>query len=180
MNSNDATKNEVCVSSFGSNANQIGVARTLMGYFYLHMTDIFGMIPYSEALQGEANLTPKLDTQEEIYKGVIADMKEAYDQMDASSNLNATYDKIYGGNIAKWKKMNATVRMLAAIKLSDVDPAMVSNGLLRLIMMVPSKITRTILYISIMPIPTMRIHYIQTLSQVLVKTLLQIRLLLIL
>lgn len=125
MNTNDATKNEVCVSSFGSNANQIGVARTLMGYFYLHMTDIFGMIPYSEALQGEANLTPKLDTQEEIYKGVIADMKEAYDQMDASSNLNATYDKIYGGNIAKWKKMNATVRMLAAIKLSDVDP---TNG----------------------------------------------------
>lgn len=52
-------------------------------------------------------------------------MKEAYDQMDASSNLNATYDKIYGGNIAKWKKMNATVRMLAAIKLSDVDP---TNG----------------------------------------------------
>ncbi len=125
MNTDDATKNEVSVSSFGSNANQIGVSRTLMGYFYLHMTDIFGMIPYSEALQGEANLTPKLDTQEEIYKGVIADMKEAYSQMDASGSLNATYDIIYGGDIAKWKKLNATVRMLAAIKLSDIDP---TNG----------------------------------------------------
>lgn len=122
MNSNDATKNQVNVSSFGSSNNQIGVARTLMGYFYLHMTDIFGMIPYSEALQGEANLTPKLDTQEEIYKGVLTDMKEAYDLMDASSSLNATYDNIYKGDVEKWKKLNATVRLLAAIKLSDVDP----------------------------------------------------------
>lgn len=122
MNTNETSRNEANVISFGSNANQIGVARTLMGYFYLHMTDMFGMIPYSEALQGESNLTPKLDTQQQIYTGVHDELKAAYDMMDENSSLSGEYDQLYNGNIARWKRLNATIRLLQAIRLSDVDP----------------------------------------------------------
>ncbi len=122
LNTDEATRNEANVMAFGSNANQIGVARTLMGYYYLHLTDIFGMIPYSEALQGEANLTPRLDTQQQVYTGVHDDLKAAYDMMDENGSLNNEYDQIYGGNIARWKRLNATIRLLQAIRLSDVDP----------------------------------------------------------
>lgn len=122
LNTDEATRNEANVISFGGNANQIAVARTLMGYFYLHMTDIFGMIPYSEALQGEENLTPRLDTQQQIYTGVHDDLKAAYDMMDESGSLNSEYDQIYNGNIARWKRLNATIRLLQAIRLSDVAP----------------------------------------------------------
>ena len=123
MNENESTKNTTAVTSFGSNANQIATARTLMDYYYLGLTDALGMIPYSEALLGDsANYTPKLDTQEEVYKGVMKDLEEAYSQFDASGSLNSTYDYIYKGDISKWKKLNATLRMMAAIKLSDVDP----------------------------------------------------------
>lgn len=122
MNTDESTKETVNVQSFGSNANQIGVSKTLMGYFYLHLTDILGMVPYSEALLGEENLTPKLDSQQDIYTGVHDMLKEAYDMMDASGSLDGTYDQIYDGSVEKWKKLNATVRLLQAIRLSDIDP----------------------------------------------------------
>ena len=124
MNQNASTMNSAAVTSFGSNANQIAAAKTLMDYYYLGLTDALGMIPYSQALLGDsANFTPKLDTQEEIYKGVMSDLEAAYSEFDTSSSLNSTYDYIYKGDISKWKKLNATLRMMAAIKLSDVDPA---------------------------------------------------------
>ncbi|MCR4774069.1 MAG: SusD/RagB family nutrient-binding outer membrane lipoprotein [Prevotella sp.] len=123
MNEDPAKKGTVAVTSFGSNANQIAAAKTLMDYYYLHLTDILGMIPYSEALKGaDGILTPKLDDQQSVYKALVADLKAAYDLFDESSSLNSTYEYIYEGDIAKWKKLNASLRMLAAIKLADVDP----------------------------------------------------------
>lgn len=122
LNTDEATRDEASVVSFGGHASQIGVARTLMGYHFLHLTDTYGMIPYSEALQGEANLTPRLDTQRQVYAGVHDDLKAAYDMMDESSNLDGKYDMLYGGNVARWKRLNATIRLLQAIRLSDVDP----------------------------------------------------------
>lgn len=80
------------------------------------------MIPYSEALQGEANLTPRLDTQQQVYTGVHEDLKAAYDMMDESGSLAREYDQLYGGNITRWKRLNATIRLLQAIRLSDIDP----------------------------------------------------------
>lgn len=123
MNSNDATKNEANVSALGTAANQIAAARTVSDIFYKNFTDVFGMIVYSDALKGdEGSFTPKLDSQKDVYTGLHKDLKEAYDQFDTGGSLSSTYDIIYGGDIAKWKKANASVRMLMAIKLSDVDP----------------------------------------------------------
>ena len=123
FNSNKATKDESYVASFGASANQIAVARTLSGYYFMHFTDALGMIPYSEALKGdEDNYTPKLDSQKDVYTGLHKDLKEAYDQFTAGS-LDGNADFIYGGDVAKWKKLNASIRMLMAIKLKDVDPA---------------------------------------------------------
>lgn len=123
LNSDEAMKNESSVSTLGTTVNQIAAARTVSDIFYKNFTDMFGMIVYSEALKAdEGNFTPKLDSQKDVYTGLHKDLKEAYDQFDINGSLNSTYDIIYGGDIAKWKKANASVRMLMAIKLSDVDP----------------------------------------------------------
>lgn len=123
LNTNASTKNASNVTPFGSAANQIAVARTVTDFFFMHLTDALGMIPYSEALKGDSgNFTPKLDAQKDIYNGIKKDLKEAFDQFDASTSLNGTYDFIYNGDVSKWKKLNASIRLLMAIKLSDVDP----------------------------------------------------------
>lgn len=124
LNSNEETMNESYVAPFGTAANQIAAARTLRAYYYMHLTDALGMLPYSEAIQGlEGNFMPKYDTQEFIYEDLDRDLREAYAQFDESGTLDDTYDILYEGDIAKWKKLNASLRMMMAIKLSDVDPA---------------------------------------------------------
>ena len=113
------------VAALGTPANQIAAAKTLMGFYYMTMSDIVGPLVVSEAFKGasEDNWYPKYDTQKEVYEFIDKSLSEAYAQFDASGSLNAAADANFGGDIAKWKKFNASVRMLAAIKLSDVDEA---------------------------------------------------------
>lgn len=123
LNMDEATKNETYVTSFGSPENQIAASRTLRAFIYMHLTDALGMIPYSEALKGDdGNFTPKFDTQEYIYTDLDKELTEAYAQFDENGSLNSDYDILYNGNIANWKKLNASIRMMMAIKLSDVAP----------------------------------------------------------
>lgn len=124
LNEDETTRNESRVASFGSSDNQIAAAQTLQAYFFLKMSDILGPIVYSEALQGESddNWTPKYDTQQEAYNGLFSQLEAAYDRFDESGSLSSS-DFVYDGDVTKWKKFNASLRMLMAIKLSDVDPA---------------------------------------------------------
>ena len=125
-NTNEATKSTIAVTSWGSNDNQIAICRTLRAFFYMSMTDILGPIPYTESMKGasEGNWTPAYDNTDVVYEGLDKDLTEAYALFDESSNMNsAEYDIFYGGDVAKWKKFNATLRMMMAIKMKDVDPA---------------------------------------------------------
>ncbi|HMX79620.1 MAG TPA: SusD/RagB family nutrient-binding outer membrane lipoprotein, partial [Ferruginibacter sp.] len=53
--------NPGAASAYGSNNNQIGIARILKAYLHWQNTDRWGDIPYSEALKGAGNFTPKYD-----------------------------------------------------------------------------------------------------------------------
>ena len=89
----------------------------------MHLTDALGMLPYSEALKGDdGNFTPKYDTQEFIYTDLDKELAEAYSQFNENGTLSKDYDILYNGNISYWKKLNASIRMMMAIKLSDVAP----------------------------------------------------------
>ena len=127
MNEDPEQKDQTNVASFGTAANQIAAAKTLMSFYYMTISDINGPVIISEALKGnsEDNWTPKYDTQEEAYAILDNTLKEAYRQFDESGSLDGSADVLFGGNIAKWKKFNASLRMLLAIKMADVDP---TNG----------------------------------------------------
>jgi hypothetical protein len=123
LNTDEATKSESNVTAFGvSNDNQIALARTLRAYVYMHLTDVLGMIPYTEANKAlEGIFNPVYDSQQSIYTDLNKELEEAYAQFDESNPLNGTYEIIYDGDISKWKKMNASVRMQLAIKLFKAD-----------------------------------------------------------
>ena len=121
LNTDEATRNETYVVQLGTSANQIAASRTLRALFFMSLTDAQGMIPYSEALKGdEGNFTPKYDTQESIYADLEKELTEAYAQFDGAGTLSKSFDILYNGDITKWKKLNASIRMMMAIKLSDV------------------------------------------------------------
>lgn len=117
QNTDEATAERVTVS--GSNANQIATARILKAYIFWTITDRWGDIPYSEALQG--NPLPKYDTQESIYTDLLKELREAVDQFDGGLGMQG--DVIYGGNNARWKKFANSLRMQIALRMSKVYPA---------------------------------------------------------
>lgn len=103
----------------GPAANQAAVARILKAYYMWHITDRWGDVPYSEALKGQENFTPKYDAQEFIYESLFRLLDSANTMIVAG---NITNDIIYGGDVAKWKRLGNTIHLLMALRLSKVNP----------------------------------------------------------
>lgn len=120
-NTDEDTKDEVLAN--GSNANQIAVARILLVYHYIHQTDRWGDVPFTNALTGDAR--PTYDTQETIYKGFYKELKEAIAQFD--NGLAAQGDILFNGDKAKWKKFANSLRLILAMRLSKVDATLGST-----------------------------------------------------
>merc|ERR1712000_269633 len=75
LNSDPETAEDVI--AYGSNANQIAVARIVRAYFVHYMTDKWGALPWSEAFMGIDNPQPVFDTQESIYNFLFTEIDEA-------------------------------------------------------------------------------------------------------
>lgn len=119
LNSNPETAADALSS--GSNANQIAAARILKAYIYLIMTDRWGPLPYTSALQGRENFRPGYDSQETIYRDLLKELKEAVNQVDGGNGVSG--DFLMGGDMDQWKKFANTVRANMALRMSQVDEA---------------------------------------------------------
>lgn len=103
----------------GTNNNMVQVARILKSYIFWTVTDRWGDVPYTEALKG-SRTPPKFDTQETIYKGILAELTSAAGSFNTTSAIQG--DIINGGSVDKWKKMANSLRMLVSLRLSKVYP----------------------------------------------------------
>ena len=107
----------------------IGVAKIMTAYTYSIATDFWGDIPYSQALQGEDETAPELDTQEQIYLGsegvqsLFDLVKEGMADLDVASQFNpGSEDLIYGGDLENWKKAGNSLLLKFANTISKVAP----------------------------------------------------------
>lgn len=124
-----------------------GIAKLLKAYNFAVVTDLWGDVPYSQALQGNANLRPRYDKQEDIYKGnsslgiqgLIALVQEGLADLDKTSAQkpgiadDPVYGKVRGGtavnanNLASWKKMGNTLLLKLANTISKKEPALAAS-----------------------------------------------------
>ena len=86
-----------------------GIARLLKAYTFSVLVDMFGDIPYFEALNSEVPF-PGLDNGSDIYPDLLAQIDQALGEIDASSGT-IQGDLMYGGSLAKWKKMGNTLKL---------------------------------------------------------------------
>jgi hypothetical protein len=118
MNLDSVLKSEKMDVTEGPVNNQLAVARILKAYYFWHVTDRWGDVPFTEALKGRADFTPKYDTQQLIYDSL-------FKMLDVANNLfvagKIKNDILYGGEPAPWKKLGNTIRLLMALRLADVD-----------------------------------------------------------
>ncbi len=110
--------------------NVAGVGKVLMALCLGTLTDLFGDIPYSEALQGQDNLQPAYDSQESIYDEIFRLLTDAIADLGSTDPFENTYsienDYIYGGNAELWAKAAHTLMArynmhLINVKTVDYD-----------------------------------------------------------
>lgn len=98
------------------------IASILKGFQYQYLVDLYGNVPYTEANLRSANITPKYDDAQTIYKSVIDDLTIA-----ATTALNlpneaenpANQDIINKGNMKKWAEFANTIKLRMLIRLSN-------------------------------------------------------------
>ena len=105
----------------GPNNSQIGIATILKTYIAWTITDRWGDVPYSEALQGAGNFYPVYDKQEDIYKAFLSDLRDAVSKLDNGA-VAIKGDIIYSGDVTKWKKFANTLSMGIAMRMTKRYP----------------------------------------------------------
>ncbi|MXV52894.1 SusD/RagB family nutrient-binding outer membrane lipoprotein [Pedobacter sp. HMF7647] len=104
----------------GSKNNQLAVARILRAFYFWTLTDKYGDIPYSEALKGIENISPKYDKQQDIYYDLFKELKEASQQI-SETEAGVSGDILLHGNMTEWKKFANTTRLFMALRLVKND-----------------------------------------------------------
>lgn len=108
----------------GNNHQAVG----MIGKTYVAsiMTDLWGDIPYSQALQADAEESitqPEYDAQQAVYTQMLADLETAVGLIDASAASFADADLMYGGDMDLWERFANSLRLRLAMRISDVDAA---------------------------------------------------------
>jgi hypothetical protein len=120
FNTDPAKKVLLSTTKFGSNNNQIAAARILSAFIYLTVTDRWGDIPYTQALNGVSNFTPVFDAQKDVYTALMKELDEAQNQFDSGAPLSN--DILFQGDNSKWKHWANSLHAIMALRLSKVDP----------------------------------------------------------
>ncbi|MGP2570774.1 SusD/RagB family nutrient-binding outer membrane lipoprotein [Ornithobacterium rhinotracheale] len=90
---------------------------------WLRATDVFGPIVYSNA--GKGDIAPKLDSQEEVYKHMLADLSKSVETLkDVQNKLLKDYDVIYDGDAKKWVKFANSLMLRMAVRSHFKDHAL--------------------------------------------------------
>lgn len=111
--------------------NMKAMLKILFALKTFKVTDLFGDIPFSEAGYGFQNLDllrPKYDTQREIYLTLLEELKWADENIDEVAPLVEPFtsfikfDKLFNGDLLKWRKLANSLRLRHAMRISEVEP----------------------------------------------------------
>lgn len=110
------------------NVNKRAACMILEVLIFHRQTDLMGDLPYSEALVGDENLTPKYDTQKSIYAAMLTNLETALTSMDVSkANVFGNADPYFQGDVAKWKKFGYSLMLRLGMRMSDVEPVLAKS-----------------------------------------------------
>ncbi len=122
-------------ASESGDKNMQAAALTFRAYIMQIATDTWKSIPYSDAWKAEDGVvSPTYDSQENIYKAILDDLKMA-GELFAADNHDALGDGdlLYGGDVAKWQKFCNSLRLRVAIRISNVNETLASTHIIEVL-----------------------------------------------
>ena len=114
-----------------------GVGLVMNAFMYGLITDLWGDAPYTHALKAEAggseNLLPAYDTQEEIYRGILAELETANTLLskpvDAYESILPSADVFFHGNPHQWRQFANSLRLRYYMRISEKLPEEARAGI---------------------------------------------------
>ncbi|NNE26263.1 MAG: SusD/RagB family nutrient-binding outer membrane lipoprotein [Saprospiraceae bacterium] len=92
-----------------------GATKVLQAYILTSLVDIFGDVPYTEALQGTDIISPKVDNGADIYAAANGLLDAAIAQLSGTSARSPVNDLFYGGSASGWLKAATTMKLRNAV-----------------------------------------------------------------
>ena len=107
-------------------ANYTAIALTLESWLISNITDVYGDVPYTDALKGmEGNTTPKFDTQKQIYDSIFVNLERAnalYDLTKPLSGDDIMYNANVVANVTKWKRFTNALALRLLMRVEAKGP----------------------------------------------------------
>jgi Starch-binding associating with outer membrane len=105
-------------------ANIVSAATVMKVLSLQYVTDLYGDIPYSQALQGAEGVTqPVYDNQQAVYTAMLTELDGALAKFDAAKPKPSADLFPYAGDVAKWKKFGYSLMLRIAMRLTKADAA---------------------------------------------------------
>lgn len=119
------------ISDEAGENNYKAIALIMKSWMYHIMTDTYGDLPYTDAVQAKEGVNfPEFDAQETIYNGIIADLTEANNLLGTSTE-NVSGDILFNGDLTRWKKFANSLLLRIHMRLSDKkDPSSAMQAIL--------------------------------------------------
>jgi len=102
------------------------IARIMTAYNYQLLVDTYNDVPYTDALNGVNNISPKYDKGTDIYKDIAAQIDTAIIQINTglANSLsvlpfNASSDPLFsrgGPNMVRWKQFANTIKLRLIVR----------------------------------------------------------------
>ena len=87
----------------------LGASKVIKCYVFMTLVDVYGDIPYSQALLGSANITPSFDSSEAVYEEIIEELDEAIATLQLTNN--GTVVDLYYSSKDKWITLANTLKL---------------------------------------------------------------------
>ncbi len=107
------------------NGNYKAIAKIMKSLHFQILVDVYGDIPYSEALLRGENPTPVYDDAQTVYESVMNDLSDAIELINTTSAISGAVipgddDGIFGGDMDMWKTFANTIKLRMLVRQSDM------------------------------------------------------------
>lgn len=115
--------NQIDKTTAAGYENYRGISKIMKAFYFQYLVDLYGDIPYTEALQRDADLTPAYDDAEFVYDDLIVQLDAAIDLIKnapATAKNPGSNDIMLQGNMQEWVKLANTIKMRILIRQSGL------------------------------------------------------------
>lgn len=104
----------------------------MKAYTYAFLVDLYDKVPFSQALQGQANIQPAFDDGYTIYLALLAEINAALSKDYKSAPFSAAQkstDFVFNGDMDKWERFANTLKLKMYLRMVNAKPAEAEAGI---------------------------------------------------